>query len=117
MRKQQEKEKMNINNKLKEKNVEMNFNIDLDGLLEYHDIDLSINHPMDLGLINETTGAWDMVKLEELFDDMIQNKITKKYGNGWMEGSKSGTQDIIFDYTVNSIMFDEDFKKSQEELV
>ena len=48
---------------------------------------------------------------------MIQNKITKKYGNGWMEGSKSGTQDIIFDYTVNSIMFDEDFKKSQEELV
>ena len=108
---------MNIKNKIKEKDVEMNFNIDLDGLLEYHDIDLSIDHPMELELTDETTGAWDMVKLEELFDDMIQNKITEKYGNGWMEGSKIGTQDIIFDYTVDSIIFEESFKKEQEELV
>ena len=99
------------------KDVEMNFNVDLDGLLEYHDIDLSIDHPMELELTDETTGAWDMVKLEELFDDMIQNKITEKYGNGWMEGSKIGTQDIIFDYTVDSIIFEESFKKEQEELV
>ena len=48
---------------------------------------------------------------------MVQDKITEKYGNGWMMGSAFGGVQISFDYDVDSLIFEESFKKEQEELV
>tara|TARA_R100000008_G_C3524451_1_gene135792 strand:+ start:50 stop:367 length:318 start_codon:yes stop_codon:yes gene_type:complete len=84
-----------------------NLKISLGELITYHGMNV-FDDPHDLGLIDENTGTYDLLKIEQLFDDYVQDKIEEKHGKGWEMYSASGGVVINFEYDVDEVIYEDD---------
>ena len=78
--------------------------VSIEDLFEYHNIDGEEQE--DNYMTDEL--EWDLEKIRELLDDYTQDKITEKYGDGWMMNSASIGNNISFDYELDSIIYEKD---------